>query len=177
MKKHVASLPVRCSPKLTLLSPRRDPISAHLTLHDATSSTPLRALGVIRLTPYPIPPCPTSSTWPLDSTQLPAAELAKSFAAAGGAKISRVAVRPELRGKGGGAKLMLEAEKYIREAVGGVEGESAKGVKVVLSSQLIAVKFYDRLGYKPEGDVYDEEGQPHIVSCASVKGRGSWCAI
>jgi predicted GNAT family N-acyltransferase len=40
----------------------------------------------------------------------------------------------------------------------------ARGLaEVVLHAQLSAKGFYDRLGYAPEGEVFEEAGIPHLV--------------
>jgi ElaA protein len=70
----------------------------------------------------------------------------------GKAKVQRVAVDATQRKSGVGRALM-----------GALEAEAkAKGcVVVVLSSQVPAIGFYERLGYQAEGAVYDDAGIPH----------------
>ncbi|KAJ3296322.1 hypothetical protein HDU79_007006 [Rhizoclosmatium sp. JEL0117] len=71
------------------------------------------------------------------------------------AKIGRVAVLKAGRMKGAGKALML-----------GVEDEARKqGTFRIckLHSQCIAEKFYASCGFVSEGDVFDEEGCPHIM--------------
>lgn len=54
------------------------------------------------------------------------------------AKIERVAVIKEYRGKGVGSQMILEAEKWLKE----------KGIKrVVITSRDEAVGFYEKIGY------------------------------
>ncbi|ORY53242.1 GCN5-related N-acetyltransferase [Rhizoclosmatium globosum] len=71
------------------------------------------------------------------------------------ADIGRVAVLKAGRMKGAGKALML-----------GVENEARKqGTFRIckLHSQCIAEKFYASCGFVSEGDVFDEEGCPHIM--------------
>lgn len=67
--------------------------------------------------------------------------------------IGRVAVLPRYRGTGLGRDLMHQAEDAIR---------SAGGTVADLSGQVQASGFYKKLGYVPVGDVYPDEGCPHI---------------
>jgi predicted GNAT family N-acyltransferase len=70
------------------------------------------------------------------------------------AKIGRVAVLKRLRGKGYGRAATLRAVEIARE----------RGAKrIYLHSQMSAQGFYGRLGFLPEGDVFDEEGVEHIT--------------
>ncbi|KAI9328102.1 acetyltransferase, GNAT family protein [Zopfochytrium polystomum] len=67
-------------------------------------------------------------------------------------KLGRLAVRKAARGSGAGRRLVAAVEEEARRR--GVEG-------VVLSAQMPKVGFYEMLGYKPEGEEYDEDGAPH----------------
>lgn len=68
------------------------------------------------------------------------------------AKAQRVAVDAAHRKHGVGRALMLALESAAR----------ARGhTSVVLSSQVSAIGFYERLGYVAHGDVYDDAGIPH----------------
>ncbi|MEX0749381.1 MAG: GNAT family N-acetyltransferase [Dehalococcoidia bacterium] len=68
-------------------------------------------------------------------------------------KIGRMAVLASHRGTGLGARVL---EALEREGV-------TRGIGVFrLSAQLTAREFYDRFGYTPVGDVYDEVGIPHV---------------
>jgi predicted GNAT family N-acyltransferase len=70
------------------------------------------------------------------------------------AKIGRMAVLAAHRGTGLGARVLDALE---REGI-------ARGVRhFKLSAQLSARSFYERCGYTPHGDVYDEVGIPHIA--------------
>lgn len=67
--------------------------------------------------------------------------------------IGRVAVIKEYRGKGLGKEVMFEAERRIK----------LKGGKMCeLSSQCRAQGFYESCGYVAEGEIYLDEGCPHI---------------
>ena len=67
--------------------------------------------------------------------------------------IGRVAVIREYRGKGIGAYVMNEVEKFAKE-----QGISS----LVLSAQVRASDFYRKCGYKEFGNEYMDEFCPHI---------------
>ena len=67
--------------------------------------------------------------------------------------IGRIAVRREFRGKHLGAEIMRSAEDEIRKLGGNTAG---------LSSQVQAMGFYEKLGYRPVGEQYMDEHCPHI---------------
>lgn len=67
--------------------------------------------------------------------------------------IGRVAVVKEYREQGIGEKMMLSAEQCI-QSVGGKEA--------VLSGQVRVVPFYEKMGYKRQGEEYLDEGCPHV---------------
>lgn len=68
-------------------------------------------------------------------------------------KIERVAVLAAYRGRRIGEALMQRAIAHL----------TTQGiVNVRLSSQLHAQAFYERLGFVPQGDVFEEAGIPHI---------------
>jgi ElaA protein len=68
------------------------------------------------------------------------------------AKIGRVAVLLHRRGEGVGWKLMLAV----------MEAARAMGVEeMFLTAQVQVIKFYERLGFVAEGDVFEEAGIPH----------------
>jgi predicted GNAT family N-acyltransferase len=69
-------------------------------------------------------------------------------------KIGRMAVLKEHRGRGFGALVLAALER---------EGAARGASLFKLSAQLTARGFYDRAGYAPVGDVYDEVGIPHIA--------------
>ena len=66
--------------------------------------------------------------------------------------LGRVAVLKERRGHRLGSRAVQELEEYLR-------GLDAKEIE--LSAQLHAMKMYEALGYKEEGDLIYDEGQPH----------------
>lgn len=70
------------------------------------------------------------------------------------AKIGRVAVLKEARGRGLGLRLM---EAVIDEA------RQRGFTESVLDSQTYAIPFYARLGYIAEGDEFDDAGIPHYL--------------
>jgi predicted GNAT family N-acyltransferase len=72
----------------------------------------------------------------------------------GSAKIGRMAVLAEHRKSGIGSHLMERAAEVAR----------TMNVKdIVLHAQLTAQAFYQRLGYRAEGDVFEEAGIAHVT--------------
>ena len=71
--------------------------------------------------------------------------------------IGRVLVAPEMRGTGLGKELMRRALT------------AAGAVPVRLSAQAHLDRFYAELGFRAVGDVYDEDGIPHVEML-----RDSW---
>ncbi|MDS0525165.1 GNAT family N-acetyltransferase [Clostridium sp. SHJSY1] len=67
--------------------------------------------------------------------------------------IGRVAVVKEWRGKGIGERTLDVAEDIIKQDA---------GKSVMLSGQLQAIAFYEKQGYKKQGEVHFEEECPHI---------------
>lgn len=68
-------------------------------------------------------------------------------------KIGRVCVLASARGRGTGAALIRAAVAIFR----GMAGIT----KVKLGAQTHAIGFYTTLGFRPEGQVYDDAGIPH----------------
>lgn len=68
------------------------------------------------------------------------------------AKVERVAVRAELRGRGLGGAIMAA-----------VEAEAARRgwTRLLLHAQLRAARFYQGLGWRPSGSDFEEAGIPH----------------
>lgn len=80
-------------------------------------------------------------------------------------KAQRVAVSRAGRGRGAGAAVMHALEDEARRQA---------RRRVVLSAQVSAIPFYERLGYVAEGPVYDDAGIPHkdmwlVLSAAPVR--------
>ncbi|MPZ41337.1 MAG: GNAT family N-acetyltransferase [Rhizobiales bacterium] len=72
----------------------------------------------------------------------------------GTAKIGRMAVLPGDRKSGIGSRLMSRADEIA----------SMMGVRdIMLHAQLTAKAFYARLGYREEGEVFEEAGIPHVT--------------
>lgn len=70
----------------------------------------------------------------------------------GEAKVERVAVLREQRGRGLGRQIMAAAEGAARE----------RGYReLVLHAQLPVLPFYERLGWRAEGPEFDEAGMAH----------------
>jgi predicted GNAT family N-acyltransferase len=70
------------------------------------------------------------------------------------AKIGRVAVRAARRKSGIGSRLMAHGEALARQ----------RGAReILLHAQTAVAPFYRRLGYREEGDIFDEAGIPHVT--------------
>ena len=76
------------------------------------------------------------------------------------AKIERVAVLSELRGLGIGRLIMRHIDSHLATT-----GAS----KAVLDAQLHAKGFYESLGYKQEGEIFEEVGIPHVKMVKNFK--------
>ena len=70
------------------------------------------------------------------------------------AKIGRVAVLKEARGRGLGLMLM----QFVLE-----EARKRGFTEAVLDSQTYAIPFYERLGFTAEGDEFEDAGIPHFL--------------
>ena len=79
------------------------------------------------------------------------------------AKIERVVVLKQERGRHVGAKMMVAALNLAREL-----GHTT----VKLHAQTQAEKFYGRLGFMAYGDIFDEDGLPHIAMQADLTTTG-----
>lgn len=75
--------------------------------------------------------------------------------------VGRVAVAASARGTGAGAAMMraLEEIALAEHAASGLDGRRA--VRVLLSAQVQAIGFYERLGYVVSGPVYLDAGIDH----------------
>lgn len=74
--------------------------------------------------------------------------------APGVGKVERVAVLESERGTGLGKQIMLEMENVARE-------EGFQSLK--LNAQTHAQRFYEKLGYEPYGDLFEDAGIEHIA--------------
>lgn len=88
-------------------------------------------------------------------------------------KISRLAVQKEYRKYGFGKELMFAVEKHLGESkgdegnLGKVKMEVVNGKEVVrlkIHSQIQVIPFYEKLGYKKEGEEFDEDGGESLTS-------------
>ena len=75
--------------------------------------------------------------------------------------IDNIAFGKEMRGKGLGRKLMVEALARIREHFG--------CEKIILHSQKHAEGFYEKFGFVTVSDEYLEEGVPHVTMKLGVR--------
>jgi predicted GNAT family N-acyltransferase len=78
----------------------------------------------------------------------------RPYTVSGVGKVERVAVLLSHRKTGLGRLLMKEIE---------AEAKYAGYHEIKLNAQLQARVFYERLGYKPSGDIFFEAGIPHIA--------------
>ena len=70
------------------------------------------------------------------------------------ARLGRLAVDREARGRGAGAAILAEAERVARRA----------GAEMMrLHAQVDALRLYERAGYAAEGEVFLEEGIEHLT--------------
>lgn len=68
--------------------------------------------------------------------------------------IGRVATSLSERGTGLGRELMRRAIAHAEALYPGSD--------LVISAQAYLLRFYHELGFRPEGDEYDEDGIPHV---------------
>ncbi|KAF8938691.1 acetyltransferase family [Dissophora ornata] len=80
-------------------------------------------------------------------------------------KVGRVAVLMTTRGSGLGRLLMEAIEKYANE--------NMKLETLALSSQCPRSGFYEKLGYVAQGEIYLDEGQPHIYMVKALSQKSS----
>ncbi|MED3498827.1 GNAT family N-acetyltransferase [Brevibacillus agri] len=80
--------------------------------------------------------------------------------APGVGKIERVAVLKDERGTGLGRQIMIVMEEAAKE----LGFDSLK-----LNAQTHAQRFYEKLGYEPHGDVFDEAGIEHIAMVKALR--------
>jgi ElaA protein len=70
------------------------------------------------------------------------------------ASFGRVAVPTDLRGRGYGVRIMDFTIARITETMG--------ACPIAISAQAYLKRFYEDLGFRPEGELYAEDGIPHI---------------
>ncbi|KAJ2705403.1 hypothetical protein FB645_002483 [Coemansia sp. IMI 203386] len=75
----------------------------------------------------------------------------------GTAKLGRVAVLPEYQGLGLGKKLIEFAEQHIVDHLDQFKCEVIK-----LGSQMDKIGFYQKCGFVRKGEVFDDDGAPHV---------------
>ncbi|MEO1517594.1 MAG: GNAT family N-acetyltransferase [Bacteroidota bacterium] len=73
----------------------------------------------------------------------------------GHASIGRVITSKMVRGKGLGRELMRQSIEAARSLY--------PGMPLKISAQVYLIKFYESFGFQTVGDVYDEDGLPHIA--------------
>jgi ElaA protein len=69
--------------------------------------------------------------------------------------IGRVVSSPKYRGSGAGRELMLKAITTAAELFG--------RQPIRIGAQLYLKNFYSSLGFEPQGDIYMEDGIPHVI--------------
>ncbi|KQL43891.1 acetyltransferase [Brevibacillus choshinensis] len=80
--------------------------------------------------------------------------------APGVGKVERVAVNKTERGTGLGRLIMLAMEENAHK-------QNYETLK--LNAQTHAQRFYEKLGYEPHGDVFDEAGIEHIAMVKALR--------
>lgn len=73
----------------------------------------------------------------------------------------RVVSSRSVRGRGYGKKLMQELMHYCETHF--------PGVSIKCSAQYYLKEFYESFGLKAYGEIYDEDGIPHIAMCKDYK--------
>ena len=81
----------------------------------------------------------------------------------GTAHIERVAVRQGQRGNGIGLALMQHLIQRLRN--------HPQVARIVLSAQIQALPFYEKLGFVAQGETYDEAGIPHRKMLHPLSGE------
>jgi predicted GNAT family N-acyltransferase len=76
-------------------------------------------------------------------------------------QMRQVAVAADLQGKGIGREMVLFAEKFIVN----------KGyTRIILHAREVVVSFYEKLGYRCEGDIFIEVTIPHRTMIKEIAG-------
>lgn len=71
------------------------------------------------------------------------------------ASIGRVVTSPSLRGQDFGRQLMSKSLENLYRLLGPVQ--------VIIGAQLYLKKFYESFSFHQQGDIYQEDGIPHIT--------------
>ena len=95
----------------------------------------------------------TSTHYIATSDGAPAGTARTRMGEGGVAKIERVAVLPQHRRHGIGLKLMLHIVSRLRN--------HPQVKQIVIHAQVVAVPFYEKLGFVAEGEIFVEAGIPH----------------
>jgi ElaA protein len=77
------------------------------------------------------------------------------------ASIGRVAVPSKFRGQGYGVRLMEFTIQQIQKEMG--------PCPIAISAQAYLQRFYEELGFRPVGELYKEDGIPHIRMVLTAK--------
>jgi predicted GNAT family N-acyltransferase len=77
----------------------------------------------------------------------------------GQAKLGRMVVAQHARGRGVAGLLLAEADARARDLGAG---------RIVLGAQLTAQRVYEKAGYEPYGDVFDDAGLPHVMMAKAL---------
>lgn len=143
-----------------------DPISAHFIVTSRKDNT---VVATVRLVPYfsvnQVTEVSNVVTIPENAHILGGvrseSEIVKEFHKPEciGIKLGRMAVREMNRRKGVGAMTVRNVENWIVQTFCGRVNLST----VILSSQMQAKGFYEKMGYVSHGEPYDEEGMLHIL--------------
>ncbi len=72
----------------------------------------------------------------------------------------RVATSPSARNRGYGHKMLQELMDYCTR--------NFPGLTIKCSAQNYLKEFYEKYGFKASGDVYDEDGIPHVAMCRRI---------
>lgn len=74
-------------------------------------------------------------------------------------KVERVAVLPHYRGQGWGKRIMEKVLEVLR---------SQQVPEVKVHAQVAVQPFYEKLGFTPQGDIFEEAGITHIAMHKSL---------
>ena len=77
----------------------------------------------------------------------------------GNMSFGRLVSSPQHRGRGLGKQLVTKAMEYL--------ATHHPSLDVKISAQYYLLEFYRGFGFEPQGDIYDEDGLPHIAMVLS----------